>query len=91
MFTWSRSDAACAEIRRLDLVLLQYVLGKVALVLLATGAMFACSVLFLDTLIFNFQIVPSPYREAVYIFVVFLIIFPRIFVLYFLWSNILIF
>ena len=30
--------------RRLDLVLLQYGLGKAALVLLATGAMFACSV-----------------------------------------------
>ena len=43
MFTWSRSDAACAEIRRLDLVLLQYGLGKAALVLLATGAMFTCS------------------------------------------------
>ena len=28
--------------RRLDLVLLQYGLGKAALVLLATGAMFAC-------------------------------------------------
>jgi hypothetical protein len=42
VFTWSRSDAACAEIRRLDLVLLQYGLGKAALVLLATGAMFAC-------------------------------------------------
>ena len=42
MFTWSRSDAACAEIRRLDLVLLQYGLGKAALVLLA-GAMFICS------------------------------------------------
>ena len=40
VFTWSRSDAACAEIRRLDLVLLQYGLGKAALVLLATGAMF---------------------------------------------------
>ena len=35
------SDAG-AEIRRLDLVLLQYGLGNAALVLLATGAMFAC-------------------------------------------------
>ena len=42
VLTWSRSDAACAEIRRLDLVLLQYGLGRAALVLLATGAMFTC-------------------------------------------------
>ena len=34
---------AGAEIRRLDLVLLQYGLGNAALVLLATGAMFACA------------------------------------------------
>ena len=39
----------------------------------------------------NFLIIFPHTEKPYYIFVVFLIIFPRIFVLYFLWSNILIF